>query len=203
MPKIVDHVQRRREIVWALWQVIHERGIDGVTFQAVATAGGVSVGRIQHYFDSKEQLIRAGAEQMVVEAESAYRDGEKLGDPRSELEALLVQPVPTAEPGRMGVAVWYAYLAKSASDPWVRNFLESTSRGTVGEAARLLVKLHVKETESLKEASRLVAFGNGITQSVLIGVLVPEAGAAAIAAEIDLVVHRMAVDAPKFTRTDL
>ena len=48
MPKVVDHEQRRSEITMALWLVIYEEGIDGVSFRAVARAAGVSVGRVQH-----------------------------------------------------------------------------------------------------------------------------------------------------------
>src|SRR5699024_4565647 len=36
MPRIVDHAARRTEIVYALWAVIHEKGLDSVSFRAVA-----------------------------------------------------------------------------------------------------------------------------------------------------------------------
>ena len=50
MPKVVDHDQRRAEIIGALWEVIGERGTEGASLMTVARAAGVSVGRIQHYF---------------------------------------------------------------------------------------------------------------------------------------------------------
>lgn len=184
MPKVVDHAQRRREIVWALWSVISERGIDGVTFQAVAAAGGVSVGRIQHYFDSKEHLVRAGAEHMVGEAEGRYREGDTT-DPRTRLTTLLTQPIPAAGAGRVGVAVWYAYLAKSASDPWIRSFMEGATRGTVDEAERLLVAVGVRAGEARTRARRLVALSNGVTQSVLVGALESEEAVALVHNEVE------------------
>ncbi|MEU5841710.1 TetR/AcrR family transcriptional regulator [Rhodococcus sp. NPDC047139] len=185
MPKVIDHAQRRREIVWALWSVIHERGIDGVTFQAVATAGGISVGRIQHYFESKEELIRSGAEHMVAEAEKHYRRNETSSDPQAELVALLTQPLPTNEAGRMGVSVWYAYLAKAASDPWIRSFLEESTRGTVGETRRLLEEAGVPPESAPAQALRLVAVSNGVTQSLLVGLTDPDEGVALVTAEVD------------------
>ncbi|QHG84389.1 TetR family transcriptional regulator [Rhodococcus rhodochrous] len=183
MPRVVDHAQRRREIVYALWAVIHERGIDGVTFQAVAAAGGVSIGRIQHYFDSKEHLIRTGAEYMVAEAEKRYERAES--DPRAALVALLAQPVPTDEAGRLGVSVWYAYLAKSASDPWIRAFLEESTQGTAKETRRLLEELGMPPEKALKEATRLVALSNGLAQSALLGVTEPADGISLITDEVD------------------
>lgn len=182
MPRVVDHAQRRREIVYALWAVIHERGIEGVTFQAVAAAGGVSIGRIQHYFDSKEHLIRTGAEFMVAEAEKRYERAES--DPQAALVALLAQPVPTDEAGRLGVSVWYAYLAKSASDHWIRAFLEESTKGTTEEARRLLEELGMSPDKARTEALRLVALGNGITQAVLVGVTESPDGIALITDEV-------------------
>lgn len=184
MPKVVDHAQRRREIVWALWSVISERGIDGVTFQAVAGAGGVSVGRIQHYFDSKDQLVRAGAEHMVGEAETRYGEGDPT-DPRTRLTTLLTQPIPSAGTGRVGVSVWYAYLAKSASDPWIRSFMEDASRGTHEETERLLSELGVPSDDIRESARRLVALSNGVTQSVLVGATEPADGVATVMNEVE------------------
>ncbi len=185
MPRIVDHAQRRREIVWALWAVIHDRGIDGVTFRAVAAAGGVSIGRVQHYFESREHLIRAGAEHMVAEAELRYRHDGSPTDPRAALVALLTRPVPTDDSGRPGVSVWYAYLAESASDPWIRAFLADATRGTVAETERLLTDLGVPEDVSGPAALRLVAVSNGVTQAVLLGAMDPDVGIGLVTAEAD------------------
>ncbi|MEE2056245.1 TetR/AcrR family transcriptional regulator [Rhodococcus artemisiae] len=185
MPKLVDHAERRRELVWALWAVIHERGIDGVTFQAVAVEAGVSIGRIQHYFESKHHLIRSGAQEMVSGAEKNYRERGSAGDPRSALAALLIQPVPTDAPSRVGVSVWYAYLAKATNDPWIRSFLAEASRGTVGEAERLLRRAGLSEVEAHGEAMRLVALSNGATQSVLVAGMDADGAVDLVTREID------------------
>lgn len=174
MPRVVDHTQRRHEIVSALWAVIYDRGIDGVTLQAVADKAGISVGRIQHYFESKQHLIRAGALEIVTTAERAHHTRIEQSDPRSELVALLTQPVPTSTPFRVGSAVWYAYVARAVSDPWIEAFLAETSRGTVQEVARLLNELGVDRSgddAARKRARYLVALSNGIAQSVFLGVM--------------------------------
>ena len=190
MPKTVDHARRRREIVSGLWAVIHERGIDGVTFQAVADAADVSVGRIQHYFESKQHLIRAGAREIVAAAEHAYRDAAEHGDPRAQLVALLLQPVPTSESFRSGATVWYAYLAKAASDPWIESFLAEASRGTVDEVARLLRDVGVADQDSARSgAHRLVALSNGAAQSVLVRVMDADTATRIITREVDRAVH--------------
>jgi TetR/AcrR family transcriptional repressor of bet genes len=57
MPKVVDHAERRRELISASWDVIAERGIQGVTLRNVALAAGCTTGRISHYFSGRDELL--------------------------------------------------------------------------------------------------------------------------------------------------
>src|SRR5690606_5279156 len=72
MPRIVDHAERRAQIVMALWMVIAERGIEGVSLRTVAAAADVSMGRIQHYFGTKEALVLAGCTALIDSAYEGY-----------------------------------------------------------------------------------------------------------------------------------
>ncbi len=181
MPKIVDHAQRREEIVQALWKVIHDLGIEGVTYQAVAKAGGVSVGRIQHYFTSKEELVLAGCRAMVSRATTAFHARVSSMSPAEALVDLLCEPIPRTESFRRGAAVWYAYLARAVVDREIGDIVREASRGTVDEAAGLL-RAAGAPTGS---ATRLVALSNGFTQRVLIGITTPDEAMAALADEVE------------------
>ena len=81
MPRVVDHAARRSEIVLALWGVIHEKRAGRCELPRGGGGGGVSIGRIQHYFASKEELIREGCTQMVVAAQSRYAELSRSGGP--------------------------------------------------------------------------------------------------------------------------
>lgn len=59
VPKVVDHSQRRRELVDASWDVIVEQGIEGLTLRNVAKAAHCSTGRISHYFENRQDLLSA------------------------------------------------------------------------------------------------------------------------------------------------
>ena len=170
VPKRVDHEQRRAEIVRALWTVINGRGIEGVTYQAVAGAAGISVGRVQHYFDSKEELVRAGCRAIVERATRTYSERVRSLDPWSALLELLTEPIPRTETFRRGAAVWYAYMARGVVDPEIGEIVSDASRGTVAEAASLLESAHAPPSE----AERLVGLSNGLTQRVLIGATTSE-----------------------------
>ena len=138
MPKIVDPEQRRTEIIHGLWAVIYERGIHAVTYQAVAQAAGVSVGRIQHYFDSKQDLVHAGCRAMVEGAAEAHEQRTDALEPLAALTELLIQPIPRSDAFRLGSAVWYAYLAQTVADPQIAEIIGGASRETFEYAASLL-----------------------------------------------------------------
>jgi AcrR family transcriptional regulator len=58
MPKIVDHDERRSDVVRAIIKVISENGISGATVRTIAREGGFSSGMITHYFADKDQMVR-------------------------------------------------------------------------------------------------------------------------------------------------
>ncbi|WP_411698613.1 TetR/AcrR family transcriptional regulator [Conyzicola sp.] len=57
MPKIVDHEQRRREILEATWRVIAQQGIEAATIREIAREAGFSNGVLSHYFSNKEDIL--------------------------------------------------------------------------------------------------------------------------------------------------
>ncbi|MFF3957168.1 TetR/AcrR family transcriptional regulator [Streptomyces sp. NPDC001890] len=65
MPKIVDHEQRRRRLVEAVWALAVRGGIEQVTLRKVADEAGVSMGQVQHYYSSMQALIRDALDRAV------------------------------------------------------------------------------------------------------------------------------------------
>jgi AcrR family transcriptional regulator len=61
MPKIVDHDQRRRDIVDAYLRVLARSGVGGTTGRTVAAEMSVVAGTLWHYFDSFEAIGEAAA----------------------------------------------------------------------------------------------------------------------------------------------
>lgn len=57
MPKIVDHDERRLELVDATWRIIAEVGIEGATMRQIALEAGFSNGALKPYFESKDTLL--------------------------------------------------------------------------------------------------------------------------------------------------
>jgi TetR/AcrR family transcriptional repressor of bet genes len=202
MPKVVDHEERRWEIVYALWLVIAEQGIEGVSLRHVAAAADVSMGRIQHYFGTKEALVLAGCTALVQSAHGGYQETAEAA-PRERLLHVVSQQIPRDDAGRVGVSVWYAYVAKSINDCAVRQVLAEARRGAEEECVRLIQADRAGRAEggdpadgarraagddtdqpALERARRLLALADGLTLRVLVRDLEPAEAVAMLESEV-------------------
>ncbi|WP_114423145.1 TetR/AcrR family transcriptional regulator [Nocardioides houyundeii] len=59
MPKIVDHDERRRQVVAAAWRIIAAEGVDAVTMRRLADELGLSNGALARYFPAKADIVGA------------------------------------------------------------------------------------------------------------------------------------------------
>jgi AcrR family transcriptional regulator len=57
VPKIVDHGERRIEIVKAAWRIIASDGFDRATMREIAAEAGYTHGAVKPYFASKDELL--------------------------------------------------------------------------------------------------------------------------------------------------
>ncbi|MGV9360141.1 TetR/AcrR family transcriptional regulator [Amycolatopsis sp. NPDC003731] len=65
MPKIIDHDQRRSDIVDVTWDLIVQGGIEAATMREIAAAAGFANGALKLYFPSKEDIIAATYERAL------------------------------------------------------------------------------------------------------------------------------------------
>lgn len=49
-------VERRQQIVWALYELLTRSSYDGVTVKSIATQAGVAPGLVHHYFANKDAI---------------------------------------------------------------------------------------------------------------------------------------------------
>src|SRR5689334_14842717 len=78
LPKIVDHDQRRSEIVEAFLSVVARKGLPAATSRAIAAELGVGTGALWHYFDGFD-AVTAAAYQRVFERTNIRIDGAATG----------------------------------------------------------------------------------------------------------------------------
>lgn len=162
----------RRSIVLAVWELIARHGIESVTFRRVAARAGVSVGRVQHHYGTREALVRAACAAMIEGAHDEYQALPE--DPRARLRHILLHAIPDTPSGRFGAVVWHAYLAMSVDDAAIGRLLAEAKRGTETECARLIRLIGhgsamPDQSDPRHVARRLLALADGLTVRVLIG----------------------------------
>lgn len=157
----------RRSIIGAVWELIAHDGIEGVTFRRVADRAQVSVGRIQHHYGTREELVRAACVAMIELAHDQYE--ELPDDPLTRLGHILLHAIPDSPRARFGASVWHAYLAKSVDDAEIGRLLADTKRGTEHECVRLIEVAGGSPSNSRSTARRLLALADGLTVRVLVG----------------------------------
>ncbi|WP_203694074.1 TetR/AcrR family transcriptional regulator [Catellatospora coxensis] len=117
MPRQVDHDERREQLSAAVWHVVSEHGLDGLTLRAVGDAAGCTTGRVAHYFRDKNALLTHARD--VMHRRMAARI-DALGDfdsPRDRLRAVLQEGVPLDEERRLNSTIWAYFLMAARTDP--------------------------------------------------------------------------------------
>ena len=183
MPPATDHDAARTAIAHAVWATVSEHGIQGTTMRRVAAAGSMSVGRIQHYFSSREEMLRFSCQAMVDLAATAT-SGPGAGDshassvpapepeedPLDQVRTLLRHGFDQSTPYRLGARVWAAFVAHTVADTHVADIVVQAQTGLENEVARLLDRAG----QDPDHARHLVALDDGLAQRTLTGALTTE-----------------------------
>ncbi|MFJ9848185.1 TetR/AcrR family transcriptional regulator [Streptomyces sp. NPDC101150] len=183
MPKKVDHEARRQEISEALWRIASTRGLDGASLRDVAAEAGISLGRLQHYFRTKDEMLAFALQHINRLADHRIREriaalaGEP--SPREVLRACLSGMLPLDEKSRIGTLVGAAYFNRAVHDEGLR-----------AEAKEGIPKLRAFFADQLRraaergelppdratedEAMLLISLADGLSTYVLLDVHGPE-----------------------------
>ncbi|MFC9944995.1 TetR/AcrR family transcriptional regulator [Streptomyces pratensis] len=122
MPKVVDHQARRLQVADAVQQLITEQGLDRVTVARTAAEAGVSVGHVQHYFSTKDEMLLFTHERVVqktLERVSALEDRSRIE--RSPIREVVVDSLaewlPVDPPRRSAYRVAVAFVGRTVDNP--------------------------------------------------------------------------------------
>ena len=74
MPKIIDHDQRRRDIVEVAKSIILKGGFEAATMRSIAAEAGFANGALKHYFPGKESIVAATFETILQQMSEAVQE---------------------------------------------------------------------------------------------------------------------------------
>lgn len=120
MPKIVDHEQRRWELVRAVWAVIRERGVQGASVRAVARQAGWSPSSVQYYFSTQAELLLFALKAIAEAAEHRLTASDLPTNPRDRALAQLERLLPMDSDSHVATEVWVAFLSLVRVDAQAR-----------------------------------------------------------------------------------
>jgi AcrR family transcriptional regulator len=139
MPRLIDHDQRRDELAQAVWRIVTAKGIGALSIREVAAEAGVSAGSLRHLFPTREQLVIAAAEQMLLGVERRIRALPQDISPLHFAERALAQTLPLDDDRRTEFAVNLALVAEEPAVPALAGIRRQTyedlrrlCRGLVG-----------------------------------------------------------------------
>ncbi|WP_243790298.1 TetR/AcrR family transcriptional regulator [Saccharopolyspora gloriosae] len=121
MPKQVDHEQRRKQIAEALLRLAGRGGMEAVNLRDVAAEAGISMGSVQHYFRTKEQMLQYAAGYVNDRAAERIRARiEATDEPhsaRTVVRAVLVEMLALSTESRQEYLVTIAFFVRALAEP--------------------------------------------------------------------------------------
>ena len=136
MPKIVDHDERRRIIVEALWRVVARDGAHEVSVRHVAAEAGMPKSSIGHYVGTMPQLLGLAIDQLVEINTDHIMTLDLLELDVDKVTETLYTLVPVTPEQRHRSGVWLLLISQAGADP---------------EFAEVLHRLNTSIDEGLRE----------------------------------------------------
>lgn len=185
MPRQVDHEERRQKIAEALWRIVSTEGLEGVSLRRVATEAGISMGLVQHYFASKDEMLLFAYESLSARVEARLQAAQPTG---SAIRTLFLQMLPLDEERRLEANVVVAFMARAAVSP---AFAQATRAEAAGFRSYLAGLLRADGLAGAEQhADILLAALDGMTVHILAGRLTPEAAVEALDVHLERLGHR-------------
>ncbi|ROS38399.1 TetR/AcrR family transcriptional regulator [Amycolatopsis thermoflava] len=171
MPKRVDHEQRRQLIADAVRRIAADRGLEAVSLGEVAAEAGISKGLVQHYFPSRDDMLRYATRTL------RDRVGDRLRTAQAELPGLraaLIALLPLDDESRTEALVANAFVVRALKDPEIAERFRlghAQLRDAISAmitAAQADGDLHA-DLDPIREADLLLALVAGLGDAVLLG----------------------------------
>lgn len=150
MPKIVDHDERRLELVDATWRIIARLGIEGATMREIALEAGFANGALKPYFPTKDTLLTFAFRHVFNRTNERIREVTAGKAGIEALRAFCVEVLPLdaerVNEARIVVPFWQkaindpekAAIHRESMDQWhaaiLGHLAEARTQGDVGAA---------------------------------------------------------------------
>ena len=190
VPKFVDAVIRRQEVVDAVFRIIAADGLERASLREVADEAQLAVGSVRHYFASSDELL-CHAFAVVVDritgrltaADSRLADlPPQSAEHQSAVMALLEEFLPLDEERAVDACVWMAFKNAARTKPLLVAEADRSHRAVAAVVGGVILGLAaggadttvgdasggVDQQVLVTEAELLLAILDGLTMHVLL-----------------------------------
>lgn len=131
MPKVIDHEERRLHVASALLRITEREGMEAVSVRTVAAEAGCSIGAVQRYFRTKDEMLRFALRVVIDRAYDrigAVRIGPRKLTFAEGLRATLLELLPFDATRRAEARIWVAFYARAVVEPSLAEMLRDLDR---------------------------------------------------------------------------
>lgn len=173
MPKLIDHNERRAEIVSAAWDLIAADGIHGATVRHVARRAGVAAGSVRYVFPTQDELLLAVVAELEARSEAGVaRRRRDYSRPDQAVKRLVVS-LPTGEKEKSIRRVERSLRFAIGQVPTLEGAVASLREARARECSDVLVTLahglDVSERGVAFEVRRTLALVEGLGEQLIDG----------------------------------
>lgn len=130
MPKIVDHAERRREVLDATWRVIAREGLDAATTRRIAEEAGYSIGVLTHYFQDKEDILVSAHQLAFAQARDRILAATKHQRGLQALRAAMLEALPLDAERHLEAQVDVSFLGQTVGNDHLREIRSASHAGS-------------------------------------------------------------------------
>lgn len=170
MPRIGMEPLRRKALIAAAIDAIHDRGMGQVTMSEIARRAGVSPALAHHYFGGKDQLLLATMRHLLAEL-SAEVQG-RLGKAKTARDRLsaIIQGNFAGQFRPAIISSWLAFYVQAQTDPQARRLLHVYTRRLESNLLHALKELtSARRAEEIAEVAAALIDGIWIRRSLAEG----------------------------------
>jgi AcrR family transcriptional regulator len=185
-PAPVDHDERRARLTEVLLTVVAEAGLEAATVRTVADRAGVSIGTVQHYFKTKDDMLRHAYRTVGQElGDRAEQRAEGAGSWKEAIREILLELLPLDERRAALYRVSVAFAARATWVPELAQELRKDLRELEDSFVDMLRQAGVAHPE--REAMTLLALNAGLAEPLMYGDGEPAQVVEALDAHLDRV----------------
>ncbi|MEV0251852.1 TetR family transcriptional regulator C-terminal domain-containing protein [Nocardia sp. NPDC050712] len=155
-----------------MFTIVDTEGVEGMSIRNVAQQAGVSLGRVQHYFPTKDDLLAAaftsiaevGGSRVRAQVAAAGTD-----DPISVLRAILAETIPRTAEDRRLFRIMQAFETHALPRPSLAVEVTQGYDGLIDLIALLLGRGVATDLDVAVAARELLALSTGLAGLTLTG----------------------------------